>query len=123
VVCQYRQREHPTPVRERHPGFHNLFRHPSLFEYLCKKNAVNHNPIKGVKRPRVAPPSSRLSAAEMGDQIVNTLEQRLAADAGTAQRTRRRRPQAAIVPHFRPATGFVQADPRILQQCSIAYFL
>jgi integrase/recombinase XerD len=25
----------------------------SLFEYLCEKNAVTHNPIKGVKRPKV----------------------------------------------------------------------
>jgi integrase/recombinase XerD len=24
----------------------------SLFEYLCEKNAVSHNPVKGVKRPR-----------------------------------------------------------------------
>jgi site-specific recombinase XerD len=24
----------------------------SLFEYLCDKNAVTHNPVKGVKRPR-----------------------------------------------------------------------
>jgi integrase/recombinase XerD len=24
----------------------------SLFEYLCDRNAVTHNPVKGVKRPR-----------------------------------------------------------------------
>jgi hypothetical protein len=24
----------------------------SLFEYLCEKNAVTHNPVKGVTRPR-----------------------------------------------------------------------
>src|ERR1700730_5544453 len=24
----------------------------SLFEYLCDKNAVTHNPVKGIKRPR-----------------------------------------------------------------------
>src|SRR5258707_10619365 len=24
----------------------------SLFEYLCEKNAVSHNPVKGVKRPK-----------------------------------------------------------------------
>jgi site-specific recombinase XerC len=24
----------------------------SLFEYLCEKNAVSHNPVNGVKRPR-----------------------------------------------------------------------
>ncbi|MGV7244759.1 site-specific integrase, partial [Caballeronia sp. M23-90] len=25
----------------------------SLFEYLCEKNAVDFNPVKGAKRPRV----------------------------------------------------------------------
>lgn len=25
----------------------------SLYEYLCEKNAVTHNPVKGVKRPKV----------------------------------------------------------------------
>ena len=25
----------------------------SLFEYLCEQNAVMHNPVKGVKRPKV----------------------------------------------------------------------
>lgn len=25
----------------------------SLFEYLCEQNAITHNPVKGVKRPRV----------------------------------------------------------------------
>src|SRR6185437_12761369 len=25
----------------------------SLFEYLCDANAVTHNPVKGVKRPKV----------------------------------------------------------------------
>ena len=25
----------------------------SLFEYLCEHNAITHNPVKGVKRPRV----------------------------------------------------------------------
>ena len=27
-------------------------RSPSLFEYLCEKNAVTHNPVKGVERPK-----------------------------------------------------------------------
>jgi site-specific recombinase XerC len=31
---------------------HRLAALPSLFEYLCEKNAVTHNPVKGVKRPR-----------------------------------------------------------------------
>jgi site-specific recombinase XerD len=31
---------------------HRLAALSSLFEYLCEKNAVSHNPVKGVKRPR-----------------------------------------------------------------------
>ncbi len=31
---------------------HRLAALSSLFEYLCEKNAVTHNPVKGVKRPR-----------------------------------------------------------------------
>jgi site-specific recombinase XerD len=32
---------------------HRLAALSSLFEYLCEKNAVSHNPVKGVRRPRV----------------------------------------------------------------------
>lgn len=32
---------------------HRLSALSSLFDYLCEKNAVTHNPVKGVKRPRV----------------------------------------------------------------------
>jgi integrase/recombinase XerD len=32
---------------------HRLAALSSLFEYLCEKNAVTHNPVKGVKRPRM----------------------------------------------------------------------
>ena len=31
---------------------HRLAALSSLFDYLCEKNAVTHNPAKGVKRPR-----------------------------------------------------------------------
>ena len=31
---------------------HRLASLASLFEYLCDKNAVTHNPVKGVQRPR-----------------------------------------------------------------------
>jgi site-specific recombinase XerD len=31
---------------------HRLAALSSLFEYLCNQNAVTHNPVKGVKRPR-----------------------------------------------------------------------
>ena len=32
---------------------HRLAALSSLFEYLCEKNTVTHNPVKGVKRPAV----------------------------------------------------------------------
>ena len=32
---------------------HRLASLASLFEYLCDKNAVTHNPVKGVERPRI----------------------------------------------------------------------
>jgi integrase/recombinase XerD len=32
---------------------HRLASLASLFEYLCEKNAVTHNPVKGVERPKV----------------------------------------------------------------------
>jgi integrase/recombinase XerD len=31
---------------------HRLAALASLFEYLCEKNAVTHNPVKGVERPK-----------------------------------------------------------------------
>ena len=31
---------------------HRLASLASLFEYLCDKNAVTHNPVKGVERPK-----------------------------------------------------------------------
>ena len=31
---------------------HRLAALASLFEYLCEKNAVTHNPVKGIERPR-----------------------------------------------------------------------
>ena len=34
----------------------------SLFEYLCNHNAVTHNPVKGVKRPRVESQSGKTPA-------------------------------------------------------------
>ncbi|HZK89396.1 MAG TPA: tyrosine-type recombinase/integrase [Stellaceae bacterium] len=32
---------------------HRLAALSSLFEYLCEKNAVTHNPVKGIRRPKV----------------------------------------------------------------------
>ena len=41
------------PVLSRPTIRHRLAALSSLFEYLCEKNAVTHNPVKGVKRPPV----------------------------------------------------------------------
>src|ERR1700730_11453387 len=32
---------------------HRMAALSSLFQYLCDKNAVTHNPVKGIKRPNV----------------------------------------------------------------------
>jgi integrase/recombinase XerD len=34
---------------------HRLSALAALFEYLCERNAVTHNPVKGVERPIVVP--------------------------------------------------------------------
>jgi site-specific recombinase XerC len=43
----------------------------SLFEYLCERNAVTHNPVKGVKRPRVESGEGRTPA--LGDHQARNL--------------------------------------------------
>jgi site-specific recombinase XerD len=43
----------------------------SLFEYLCEKNAVTHNPVKGVKRPRAESGEGKTPA--IGDHQVREL--------------------------------------------------
>jgi site-specific recombinase XerD len=40
----------------------------SLFEYLCERNAVVHNPVKGVKRPKVTNPNEGLTPALSDEQ-------------------------------------------------------
>jgi site-specific recombinase XerD len=43
----------------------------SLFEYLCDKNAVSHNPVKGVKRPRAETAEGKTPA--LGDHQAREL--------------------------------------------------
>jgi site-specific recombinase XerD len=50
---------------------HRLAALSSLFEYLCEKNAVTHNPVKGVKRPRVETQEGKTSA--LGDHQAREL--------------------------------------------------
>lgn len=50
---------------------HRLAALSSLFEYLCEKNAVTHNPVKGVKRPRVESEEGKTPA--LGDHQARRL--------------------------------------------------
>jgi integrase/recombinase XerD len=50
---------------------HRLSSLSSLFEYLCERNAVTHNPIKGVKRPKVE--SSEGKTPALGDHQAREL--------------------------------------------------
>src|SRR5271155_3350942 len=46
----------------------------SLFEYLCEKNAVTHNPVKGVERPRTESGEGKTPA--IGDHQARDLARR-----------------------------------------------
>jgi integrase/recombinase XerD len=59
---------------------------PSLFEYLCNKNAVAHNPAKGVKRPRAESGGGKTPA--LGDHQAREL---LAAPNADTLKTKRDR--------------------------------
>ena len=50
---------------------HRLAALSSLFEYLCEKNAVTHNPVKGVKRPPVESYEGKTPA--LGDHQARSL--------------------------------------------------
>jgi integrase/recombinase XerD len=50
---------------------HRLAALSSLFEYLCDKNAVSHNPVKGVKRPKAE--SGEGKTAALGDHQAREL--------------------------------------------------
>lgn len=58
---------------------HRLSSLASLFEYLCDQNAVTHNPVKGVARPKVESSEGRTPA--LGDHQARKLLD--APDAGT----------------------------------------
>src|SRR3954452_11118059 len=56
----------------------------SLFEYLCEKNAVTHNPVKGVERPKSESGEGKTPA--LGDHQARKL---LAAPANDSTRSKR----------------------------------
>jgi integrase/recombinase XerD len=63
---------------------HRLSALASLFDYLCEKNAVTHNPVKGVKRPKNDSTEGRTPA--LGDHQARKL---LDAPDGDSLRTLR----------------------------------
>lgn len=65
---------------------HRLSALSSLFDYLCDQNAVTHNPVKGVKRPKVNSGEGRTPA--LGDHQARKL---LDAPDGDSLRTKRDR--------------------------------
>ena len=65
---------------------HRLAALSSLFEYLCDKNAVTHNPVKGVKRPRAESGEGKTPA--LGDHQARALL--AAADEDTVKHKRDR---------------------------------
>ena len=65
---------------------HRLAALSSLFEYLCEKNAVTHNPVKGVKRPPVESYEGKSPA--LGDHQARQL---LDAPVGTSLKAKRDR--------------------------------
>jgi integrase/recombinase XerD len=50
---------------------HRLASLASLFEYLCEKNAVTHNPVKGVERPKTESGEGKMPA--IGDHQARDL--------------------------------------------------
>jgi integrase/recombinase XerD len=65
---------------------HRLAALSSIFEYLCERNAVTHNPVKGVKRPRVESGEGKTPA--IGDHQARELLGAPAADTLKAKRDR-----------------------------------
>lgn len=65
---------------------HRLAALASLFEYLCEKNAVTHNPVKGVKRPKTEAGEGKTPA--LGDHQARKL---LAAPADDTVKSKRDR--------------------------------
>lgn len=65
---------------------HRLAALSSLFEYLCDRNAVTHNPVKGVKRPKVDSYEGKTPA--LGDHEMRKLLAAPNADTLKAKRDR-----------------------------------
>src|SRR5271170_4242501 len=85
---------------------HRLAALASLFEYLCENNAVTHNPVKGVERPRTESGEGKTPA--IGDHQARDLL-RSASGRHDQEQARPRYPLDAAVPRAAPR-GVVQAE-------------
>ena len=65
---------------------HRLASLASLFEYLCEKNAVTHNPVKGIERPRTESGEGKTPA--IGDHQARKLLDAPEADTIKSRRDR-----------------------------------
>ena len=65
---------------------HRLASLASLFEYLCERNAVTHNPVKGVERPRTESGEGKTPA--LGDHQARKLLDAPEADTIKSKRDR-----------------------------------
>ena len=65
---------------------HRLASMASLFEYLCEKNAVTHNPVKGIERPRTESGEGKTPA--IGDHQARKLLDAPEADTIKSRRDR-----------------------------------
>jgi integrase/recombinase XerD len=85
----------------------------SLFEYLCERNAVVHNPVKGVKRPKVTNPNEGLTPALSDEQARMLLE---APSADTLKGKRDRAILATLLYHGLRREELCKLRVRDLQQ-------
>ena len=85
---------------------HRLASIASLFEYLCEKNAVTHNPVKGVERPKSESGEGKTPA--LGDHQARKLLDAPTDDSARRQ-ARPRHSLDAAVPCAAPR-GTVQAQ-------------
>jgi integrase/recombinase XerD len=74
---------------------HRLAALSSLFEYLCEKNAVTHNPVKGVKRPRAESGEGKTPA--LGDHQARDLLLAPGKDTAAGEETIKEKRDRAIL--------------------------
>src|ERR1700691_4989603 len=92
---------------------HRLASLASLFEYLCEKNAVTHNPVKGVERPKTESGEGKTPA--IGDHRAR--DPLAAPDADTVKSRRDRAILSTLLFHA-PPRGIVQAEGEGFPACT-----